>query len=265
MESTEQLVSEGFGTSTVMNVKELRMLYYGRVNLYVTFTDDGKLDMKNKDPFDRPYGYVAYTVADVVGRKVKTSEFYANVYRVKKTRASRKFIENIRTYDSSDLKDDIMVLRTLRYFEPESIDAIVENVSVISLLKSPFDRFWEITKQAALLKGNYWRGYWRRILLDLGYSGVADPSGTGTLIKKKTPVALIFDRKVEELDIVPIQKRRDPRRRVVRQIDHYVKKLATSRNRVAKRKFKNRATDTKDGDDLFFKAINNVNAITGMF
>ena len=95
---SEQQINEIFSASSVMDVTELRTLYYGRLNLFVTFTDDGTLTMRPDSNEQRPAGYVAYSVPDVIGRKVKSPEFYANVYRVKKNNKSREYIENIKTY-----------------------------------------------------------------------------------------------------------------------------------------------------------------------
>lgn len=241
-------IDEAFSGSSVMDTKELRMLYYGRLNLFVTFTDDGMLSMKPDSGYERPYGYVAHPVNDVIGKRVKTSEFYANVYRVNKNDNAREFIENIKQYDSSDLEKDKEQLYGLPYFEPETIEAAINGASLNSRLRSAFDELWEITETLAETKPSYKKQYWRRIFLDLGYNGIVDPAGTGKLIKKRSPVALVFNENIEELDIVPIQKHKsDPRQRTSRKVDRMVKRMAVKRNQVAKKRFTTRAEDEESG------------------
>lgn len=234
-------LEEAFSMSTVMNVDEFRRLYYGRQDLFATFTDDGKMDIDHD--IDAPAGYISYTINDVVARKVKTHEFYANVFRVTKNRSSRRFIEDIKTYDTRQLADDLIVIRSLNdIFSEQLIEDTIEKSMVKSILKSNFQKLWDITKTLAKTKGSAYQFIWRRIFMRLGYNGISDLSGTGILVKKREPVTIVFDTRVEELDIVPIQKsRRDQRRRIVDQVDRHVKRLATARNRVAKERFVSRA------------------------
>lgn len=242
-----QELEEGFSQSTVMNVDELRLLYHGRINIYTSFTDDGEFSISPVGNEIRPAGIVCHAINDVVGRKVKSKEFYANVFRINRSRSSRKFVDDIRQYDSRNLQDDLQELEYLDYL---SIDEIVEAVDKATRsvkVRSKFQRFWEVTKFLAQNKGRQWPQYWRRILMDVGYNGFNDPSGTGILVKGRTPVCIQLDTEVEHFDIVPIQKfRRDPRRRVATQVNREVKRMETKRNRIAKRQFTDRESRKDD-------------------
>lgn len=254
-EKEHQQLNEVFSFSSVMDVKELRLLYYGRIDLYVTFTDDGELSMEPSSDENRPYAYVAHPVNDVVASKVKTSEFYANVYRVNKQNDGRKIIEDIRQYDSKQLERDKEKLFMLEYFEPSTVREIINSVSVVSTLRSKFDVLWEITERLSATKGRYAKQYWRRIFLDLGYNAVKDPQGSGKLIKKKYPVMLQFDRDIMELDIVPIQKfKKDPRSRTASKVNRMVKKMAIRRNQVAKRRFTTREVED-DTNKMYYDML----------
>lgn len=228
-------LEESFSTSTVMNVNELRLLYQGRLDVYATFTDDVSRELVHND---LPICIKAHPINDIVGRKVKTSKFYAFVFRLEKNKSGNRFINDIRTYDSRDLDRDLSSIREMTtMFDIDTIEQTIERSLLKSSLKSHFQKIWSITKDLAETKGRSAPIVWRRIFVRMGYNGVAD-NGSGLFGKRGEPIVLIFNLHVEELDIVPIQKtRRDQRQRVVNQVDRYVRKLATARNRVAKRRF----------------------------
>ncbi len=236
-EKVEQTLQEGFGTSAVMEVSELRRLYYGRLNLFVTFSNDENVE-KDATSIDRPLSIEAFSVFDVVGRKVKSNRFYAHVFRIN----PKNFISNIKTYDTTSLKRDLVKLASYPNVDGERIAEIIENTIVKSMLRSPFLKLWEITKQVALEQNrSMYRMTWRRIFRYLGYEGISDPSGTGILSGRgRAPTTIIFS-EIKPIDIVPIQKhRKDERNRVINNVNRTVTKAATARNRIAKRKFKNR-------------------------
>ena len=231
----ENYLTEALTTSTVMNTTELRQLYYGRLNVYAQFTDDGEL--KSLPNEQSPFGIICYEVNDIVANKVKTSKLYANVFRIK----SRNAIKDIKQYSHDMLEKDLLNLASLKYIDVNDLFVITERVNKQSLLKSPFDKLWNITKLLSGTKGKYQSKYWRRIFLDLGYDMISDPYGTGTLIKDKYPTTLVLnDNNIEQFDIVPIKSRKEQRQRISNKIDRTVRKLSTARNRVAKRKFTTR-------------------------
>lgn len=259
-ESKIQELEESFGQSTVMHVDEIRLLYHGRLDVYASFTDDGEFEVTPKNEV-RPAGYVCYAINDVIGKKVRTKEFYANIFRIKKNRGSRKFIENIRQYNQRDLQDDLLELEHVDYLSKEDIEEAINKTMRSAKVKTMFHKLWEITRHLAQMQGTYWPQYWRKILLDIGYNGFNDPSGSGILIKAKTPVCIMVDLDVEQFDIAPIQKfRRDPRRRVATQVNREVRKMSAKRNRIAKRKFTDRSDteDNTDYADLWAKIIGGI-------
>ncbi|WGH49616.1 hypothetical protein [Alishewanella phage vB_AspM_Slicko01] len=246
-EKMNSLLEEGFGTSSVMNVNELRMLYYGRMNLYASFSNDADVEFELMPDKDRPSGMVAHTIADIVGRKVKTSSFYAHVFRVKKT-GSLKFIDNIKTYDTSSLKKDINMLMKYPKLDEETLLDIMEKATNNMSLRSPFQRLWHMTREIAKAQNNsQYKIAWRLIFTYLGYSGIGDPNGTGLLNGgTRHPASIIFTRDVENLDIVPIQKfRKDERNRVKYDVHRAVAKMTVARKRVAKKELPSYRRPTK--------------------
>lgn len=256
MQFEEQIkLEESFSQSAIMDVTELRLLYQGRIGIYVHFTDEGRYDDSvDSGDKNRPRGLLCYTVADVIGKKVKDPSFYGNIFRVQKNSNNKKFIEDIRQYDSSDLKRDIEKIYEIGFIDNEVIDEIVNKVSNSTKFRNMFQRFWKITEMISATKGRYASAYWRRILYDIGYLGFSDPSGTGTFTKKRNPVTLwLYQKYIDELDIIPIQKKRnDPRSRVASWVNREVTKLQTKRNQVSKRRFKNR----EDSKNFLQKLLN---------
>tara|TARA_R100000664_G_C2752088_1_gene139364 strand:+ start:183 stop:986 length:804 start_codon:yes stop_codon:yes gene_type:complete len=259
IEQAENQLNEIFSASSVMDVTELRTLYYGRLNLFVTFTDDGRLEMTPDSSEERPAGYVAYSVSDVVGKKVKTSEFYANVYRIKKNNKSREFIDDIKTFTKKQYEDAVERLYGLDYIGEDEIFEGLGKISSTSALRGYFNRLWDLTKfLAKSAGGGAWKMLWREIFLDIGYNGITDKSGSGLLVSNRNPVTIQFDSDIEEFDIVPIQKhKKDPRKRVRTQVNRYVKRLSTARNRVSKKRFVNREIE-KDTNKMTYKMLNGI-------
>lgn len=237
----DKLIEESFSNASYMDVRELRSLYYGRVNMYVSFTDNSNYITEDKD---RPDGIVCHQVDTVVGRKANTSMFYGRVFRIKKTGGN--FIEDIKTHTNDSLAIDIDAIRTLSYLKPAHVEEVIAVVMSNVRLRRAFERLWEITKK--LSKNN--NKTWARILMDIGYIGFADQSGLGIITKKKAPVAILLDMsKKDDFDIVPLQKyRTDPRARIRDDVDKKVRLMATGRNRVAKKETGvTRSTPNKKG------------------
>lgn len=224
----DRLIAESFSSASYMDVRELRMLYYGRLDMYVSFTDDSSFVTKNNNA---PEGIICHKVDTVVGRKANTSLFYGRVFRVKKS--GGKFIENIKTHSTDSLKTDIAAIRTLSYLNSDDVESAVKYVMTNTRIRSAFERLWELSK--ILSDGN--DKTWARILLDIGYSGFSDQSGLGIITKARAPVAILLDMKQKtDFDIVPLQKYRvDPRARIRNDVDRQVRLMGTKRKRVAKK------------------------------
>lgn len=239
MNSFEKSLEESlaFGTSSYMALDELRMLYYGRRDLYVSFTDQGDYQIQQSGrELDRPDSILCYPINDVVGRKVSTSEFYANVFRANKS--GGEFIDNITHYSRDQLSNDIELIRTFRYINESIQEDIIQTALSDRRTRRNFEKLWEITEFTAKERGSSFGTQWRRILMDLGYTGMADPSSTGLFTGQRVPAVIYLDyTRREDLDIVPIQRhRQDPRKRVRDAVERKVRRMSTRRNRVAKRR-----------------------------
>lgn len=260
-EKMNEILEEGFGTSADMDVTELRRLYYGRLDMFVTFSNDDKVRFTNRPTVRIPAGAVGFSVFDVVGRKVKDSAFYAHVFRFN---TRQNFINNIKTYNTTDLKRDLLKLMVYDGLPEETIEQIIEENMTKSLLRNPFLKLWGVTQDMAMKQNRaYSPVIWRDIFLFLGYYGISDPTGTGILTggRAKHPTSLFF---IEPaiIDIIPIQKqRKDERRRVINNVDRRVAQLSTKRNRIAKRKFRNRRAANRRGA-FISKLIGALNVIS---
>lgn len=222
-------IEESFSFASYMDVREIRALYYGRLNMYASFTDNSEYDLRSNT---RPRGILSHAVDTIVGRKVSTEKFYAKVFRLRKS--GGKFIEDIRHYSRDELLEDIEVLKVLSSTKEEDVEKAVSDVMANGRIRRDFDRLWEITK----ILSNKDSRKWAQLFKDLDYIGVEDKTGLGVLTKKKAPAMLLFDtRSKTDLDVVPIQKyRKDERARVKELVDKRVKQQATKRNRIAKQK-----------------------------
>lgn len=228
----EQL-DEAFSNVSFMDVSELRTLYYGRINLYVSFSDDGEHDLSGFDGgvLMRPRGVLSHTIHAVVGRKVSTPYFYANVFRNK---AKASDILDTSTYSYDNFREDVETLTILPYLDEEDVRSTARSVSENVRLRSYFERFWVLTRELS----NRSDARWAEIILDAGYSSIEDPIGKGIISPDRSPSTIILDLKnVMDLDIVPVQKyRKDRRQNVIRRINKKNKRLWATRNRIAKRR-----------------------------
>ena len=224
----DDLLEEAFSNASYITVSELRSLYYGRLNVYVSFTDNSRYIMRNNR---RPDGILCHAVDVVVGRKATTNLLYGRVFRVRKN--AGRFIEDIRNHTNDSLKLDIESLYLLRYLKHSDIDAAVDKVMNNVRIRKAFDRLWEITKELSNGDGKRWA----QIFLDLGYIGFTDQRGTGLFQRKREPSTILLDESAKtDLDIVPMQKyRSDPRARIRDDVNKVVRDISTSRNRVAKK------------------------------
>lgn len=228
---------QGFGQSSHLDLDEIRLLYYGRPSIFVSFTDDGEYDLKptNLVDMDRPDSILCYDVRDVVGRKVRSGAFYANIFR---PIVDKRSIKNIKQYSKQDFKIDSLIL-TEKYGHLESWGLLKSQYIDSIRFKSEFTRLWELTSALAYEIGGDHGKVWNFILRDeLKYGMISDPTGSGVFVSGRTPATLIIDYNNRiDMDILPIQKYRiDPRRHTREMVERKVRKLAGSRNRIAKRR-----------------------------
>jgi len=246
LESETNILNENMSFASVMELTDLRALYYGRIDMYVSFTDDGdfRLSGYESGKLERPYGIKSYTVENVVGRKASSPDLYGIVFR---RRGSGRYLSDIRSYSQERLNEDLELLDTLSYVDKDDLESAKAAVLFNPRMRRNFEKFWNITKRIADRKGQSGDKFWSRMLDDLGYSGFEDPSGLGIIGKRGELCSIWLDEKsVEMFDIVPIQKRRrDPRRRIRDKIDREVKKMHSRRNRVAKQPTNDNRGDSK--------------------
>lgn len=214
-----------------MDVSELRQMYYGRSNLYVSFTDSIKYIKSGKDSgtLVRPWSILANSVNEVVARKVSTPFFYANVMRINK----KGWLEDIRHYDDRQLKKDIDSLTQLSFVEESFVNTIVEYVMERRQSSKKFEVLWEITKR--LSKND--EMLWNKILIGIGYTGFTDQTGTGIFGTRFPQSIILTEDVITYLDTVEIQKYRTDNRKRIKDRIEQVQRLTTSntkKNRVAK-------------------------------
>lgn len=231
MEQTINEVYKGFGQSAHMDVKELQRLYYGRKEIYVAFTDDGDVTIFNEGS---PEGLICYELNDIIGKKVKSNEFYAYVFRVDKSKG--KFIDDINEYNRDSFLRDVEYLRLEEYVE--DLDRLVNFYAYDSYIRKEFERLWVLTRQIALTIDPEVMNYtWANILLSLGYSGFHDPSRSDLLGDKQPTTILLNYNDREDLDILPIQEyREDPRSRITKYVNREKMKMRGAKNRVARKR-----------------------------
>jgi len=236
IEETLYSLNEATSYASYMNVDELRHLYYGRVNILVSFSNDEKLNTSGyyQNRLIRPKGILGYSVEDVVGRRVSSNRFYGHVYRDKVSNTNA--IRDIQSYSSEDLGRDLEKMKTFSYINPHALeDAIIVSENNPRMRRN-FEVLWSIMQTIIQRERNADR-IWARLFQDLGYDAITDQRGLGFLSDAKASTTLIFDhRDIEMFDIVPIQKyRTDPRRATRDKVDRIVERLRTRRRTVAKK------------------------------
>ena len=232
MQSDDQ-INEQFSYASYMGVDEMRHLYYGRPNLFVSFTQDDVVHKKGSTDPVTPYGIVAYHLNDVIARKAKTTELYAAVMRFKES-SSKAFV-NVSRYNYSSYKKDIDKLYSFNYIEEAEIDFIVSDIEQAQKNQTYFERLWELTRRIAFRRSKS-QLVWRYILMDMGYTALNDHRGIGLFAKDGTPSVLILDfENADVVDIMPIQKyKKDPRSYVRKRIKLANKNSWVRRNKIAK-------------------------------
>ena len=231
-----------------MDVSELRKLYYGRMGVYCSFSDDDEFELTSSEnhSLTRPSSILAFSVEDVVGRFVSTPKLYANVFRIR-TYNNEKFLNDIRDYGKDDFAKDVQTLSMIH--DAETVQYYANKASQYTTITYEFDRLWKMLKLMSKKYGSGAAVKWRNYFAELGYYGFKDPSGLGIMMKERKPcVVVLFPGDVKQFDIVPIQKyKKDKRFYVTDKIMFKMKRMAFDRSAIAKEK-----TDDyrKDGSNL---------------
>lgn len=232
MEMFEEMIEEsyaGFGTSSHLQLNDLRYMYYGRKDLYISFTDDG--DYIESGLENRPKGIIGYKMNDVVGHKVRSPEFYANVFRWYGPGA----LPDVRRYTGDDFVKDYRKLTQSGKYDIELLNELFVDIGKNVLIRHPFSKLWEITEQLATRQRKNTEAVWAEILMDLGYTMIGDPAAIG-ILSDRYPAYLFLDteRRID-VDILPIQKYRvDPRLRTRQKVERKLKYMRNTRKRIAK-------------------------------
>lgn len=234
----DEAIEEAMSFASYMDVSELRLLYYGRNAMYVAFSDDHKINMSGFEgsALKRPYSVAAHSIDTVVGRKASTNLFYGHVFRLKPR--GGHFVRDVKNFSLEDYESVKETLYAIPYIEHEELDFLINVVDSNLRIRSSFERFWNLTKALSVDKGQNADKFWRRMLIDLGYAGFDDPSGTGIIGERRQPIMLVLeDKDIEKFDIVPVQKYRTDRRTRIRDnVNRLNRLMRTARNRVAKRR-----------------------------
>lgn len=225
----EQHLEEAMSFAGVLDVRELRALYYGRINILCSFSDDGEpvLDQSEKK---LPRCILAYDLEDIVGKRVSSHLLYGLVYR--KNIPPRQEIVDIRNYDIRMFGRDTRRIRDLDLIPEPVLDFYLEQVNSNPRLRNHFQKLWELTW---MVSGDLpdSREAWRQLLVDLGYEALKDPMGT--LFGRTRTTLVLSDENLDMLDIVPVQMhRKEIRSRIRDTVDRKVKRLALRRQRVSK-------------------------------
>lgn len=229
------LLEQAPSNAGYLDIKEIMRLYYGRLGIFISFSDSEDFEMGGfeSNRLSRPYGITAFSVDTVVGRKVGSAKFYGHVFRNNKNEG---FLKDIRDYNKEDFDRDFEALKFFSYLDEGEVIAskyIVENTMNV---RYEFERIWNVLRVICESEGKLGDRFWRRIFLDLGYSGFHDPSGLGIMMKGRTPLAIFLEeRNLNMFDIVPVQRfRKDRRQRVINAINRKNRLAHARRNRIAK-------------------------------
>lgn len=200
-----------FSVNSVLDVSSLNG-YYGRLDVFASFTDDGEYDLDARiDGNIRPHGVYGYMINDVVGRTSRETTLYARVFRYKTV--SNDSLD-VQKYTMDKYEEDYK--RLLKKFPKweEELDEIHTLVPGQLRTKNAFAHIWQLLfRFAAKLK----RGIqavklmWGELFEVLGYEAVVDKRGTGVISANRKPCIVIFGKEnnwksdVEDLEIVSTQ------------------------------------------------------------
>lgn len=230
----------GFATGANVELSELRLLYYGRKGIHIAFSDAGEYSFETTvHELDRPDGILCHPLNDVISRRVNSSEFYANVFRV----GSGRTIEDIRRYTRDNFNVDLTKLQNMKLLDEDTFDELATPIIKDVRIRHYFQRLWDLTGDIAKEKGGENFGkVWRDILMRLGYTRIVDTSGTGIIVSGRRPVTMYLDyANRQDLDIVPIQKNRlDPRLHTRQSVERKIARMGVRRNRISRRRVETR-------------------------
>jgi hypothetical protein len=230
----ERLLEDTPNSAQYMDITELKVLYYGRLDMYGSFSNDEKLETsgidKNGD-VKRPSGVSLYDVRDIVGRTVNSNKFYVHVARVK-PRGGK--LLNMESYGVIHFNRDIEKLKQM--IDEDYITELVHIVNRDARIRYEGERIWKLTKMLSEPYNREADTYWAGLLEDLNYYGIQD--NKGIISKDRKPVLYIFNEKdLTVYDIVPVQKyKKDKRMRTIERIAEKTKRMYVDRSRVAQRK-----------------------------
>ena len=230
-------LNEQFSSSSYMELQELRELYYGRMDVYASFTNtyEHTFSNKEKNEYTRPYGILCHSVDTIVAKRAKTSLLYAFVFRYNDR--SKNMISDIAAYTKIDWDEDKESLKILPFVDEDAVTEIIDSIDNDINYKFHFHKLWDATKRIAKTINGREDKVWRLLFIELGYGGFVD-NGKGILAPMNQSAVLILNYdKRQDLDIMPIQKyKKDKRQSVVQFVNLRNKRMWAARNRVARRR-----------------------------
>lgn len=225
--------------TSVLDVGSLEP-YYNRLDVFVSFTDDGEYDLTGKiDKNIRPDGIFAYPINDVVGRASREGTIYGRVFRHKTVVDGAL---NINQYRMDDFDKDKEKLEKLFPEKADDIDYLYTIVPGLLNADTAFARLWMLTYRVSLIVGgrSQYKATWAVMMRALGYDSVIDKVGRGIISKKRTPCLIVFDIKennVEDLEVVSTQaNKKEINSRIASYIARFnaTTKVSNARNRIKK-------------------------------
>lgn len=233
-------MSRRFSVTSVLDVSELNK-YYGRLDVYVSFTDDGDYDyFGGVDATIRPESVYGYPINDVVGRFTRESTLYGRVFRYKEK--SREPLD-VTQYRMDDYEIDYRKLVDLYPAYEDELDWIYSLVPGQLKIKNAFNHLWQLTFRLAAKQAKgitNIKKQWADIFIALGYDAILDKRGTGVINDKRKAVLLVLgrdDTHIEDLEIVSTQEhKKELNQRIYRKIARFnrLTKVSNARNRIAK-------------------------------
>ncbi len=230
-----------FSVTSVLDVSSLEG-YYGRLDVYASFTDDGEFDMYGAvDGNLRPYGVFAYMINDVVGRRSRESTLYARVFRY---RERSKQPLNVQQYTMDDYELDYQKMLRMFPDHEEVLDEIYTLVPGQLSIKNAFAHIWQLTFRfaAKLSKGlKSIKETWAELFQKLEYDAVIDKRGTGIIDSDRKPCLIVLGdtagQLIEDLEIVSTQVyKKEQNSRIYFKIARFnrLTAVANARNRIKK-------------------------------
>lgn len=229
-------------TATVAVDTDVFLPFYGRNSVYASFTDDGDFEEESLDDRkNRPEGIVGYPINDIVGRRVKSSTYYARVFRYRGNTKTLKVSQYSHGRLNSDFVDVQMYYEKVNKNYADHMDVLFEEASSKAVSNNPFSILWYILEEISKTHrgSSGYAAQWAFLLESiLGYDSVLDDRATGNIVQNRQDAIIILDSSgLEDLGIERIQKHKEDMNRYInRKVDRFnsMTRIVSARRRVGK-------------------------------